>query len=110
MRTNEERIAAVHARAKDLDRERRARLVTILQTAGVAACFAMVILLGSVMPHLPGEIISGSVSSGMHASIFAGKSALGFIVIAIFAFLLGIVVTVFCFRLKEWQKRRDRET
>ena len=45
----------------------------------------------------------------MHASIFAGSGALGYIVIAIIAFLLGVALTMFCIRLREWQERKDKE-
>ena len=45
----------------------------------------------------------------MSASLFSGSGALGYIVIALLSFLLGVSVTVFCFRLKKWQDERDRE-
>ena len=35
-------------------------------------------------------------------------SSVVLLVIAILAFLLGILVTVFCFRLKKWMSEKDR--
>ena len=34
---------------------------------------------------------------------------LGFLVIALIAFVLGVAVTVFCFRLKKWNDEKDKE-
>ena len=45
----------------------------------------------------------------MSASIFSGSGYLGYIVIGIVAFLLGCAVTVFCFRLRKWQKDKENE-
>jgi hypothetical protein len=45
----------------------------------------------------------------MYASMFGNSNALGLIVIAIIAFLLGVSVAIFCFRLKDWKERKDEE-
>lgn len=34
---------------------------------------------------------------------------LSFLVIASIAFVLGVAVTVFCFRLKKWNDEKDKE-
>lgn len=39
----------------------------------------------------------------MHTNNFS------FIMIAAIAFILGAAVTVFCFRIKEWNDRKDKE-
>ena len=61
----------------------------------------MAVLLALFMPELTGFSVQGSVPVGMNASIFAQKETLGFIVIAILSFLLGVAVTIFCFYLKK---------
>ena len=43
----------------------------------------------------------------MNASIFSGTAALGYIVIGILAFVLGVGVTIFCFRFKKKQEEDD---
>ena len=53
--------------------------------------------------------ISSSVTPGgdlqsMSGSIFAGSSMLGYLVIGIIAFILGVSVTVFCYQVKKLQK------
>ncbi len=108
MWTNEERLAALHARASELEKERRAKRVRVLQTAGVCLCLAAVIALAALMPGLTASITPEAAADSMRASIFAGSRALGYIVIAVVAFLLGAAVTVFCFRLKKWRGGADK--
>ena len=111
MRTSEERIAAVHRRAAELDRQRSARDVKILQAAAAAASFAFVILLAGMFPRIAdqGTDPAAGAPETMNASIFSGSAAGGYIVIAVIAFLLGMFVTVFCFRLKRWKDDQNRK-
>ena len=112
MRTTEERIAAMHERAKEINRQKRTHRVRILQTVSIAACFAVVILMAVFMPNsaslaIPPGSTSNTSLSDMHASIFSENGAMSYVVIAIVAFLLGAAVTVFCFRLKKWQDQKN---
>ena len=108
MRTNDERLAALHKRAGEIDKENRKRRVRLIQFASCAACFLLVIGLALWMPVTEGTPLSGGTGS-MSASIFSGSGYLGYIVIGIVAFLLGCAVTVFCFRLRKWQKDKENE-
>ena len=91
MRTNEERIAAMHQRAKQLQYENRKRTSGYIQAAAVALSFA-------------GVSMKDAIPAGMHASIFSGSDALGYIIVSIVAFTLGAAVTIFCFYMKKWQE------
>ena len=115
MRTHKERIAAMHARAEEIEKEQRRRRVRIAQFGTAAASFAAVILLAVFMPQFapagPGlapESSAPAAPGDMQASIFSGSGALGYVLIAVIAFLLGAFVTAFCFRLKRWQDKKDR--
>ena len=111
MRTNEERIAAMHERAGELNRERRMRRVRILQAGSAAAAFAFVILLAVLVSGTApaGADSAAGAAAGLHASIFAGNGMIGYIVTAIIAFMLGAAVTVLCIRLRKWQREKDQE-
>lgn len=100
MRTNDERIAAMHTRAAEIRREQTKRRNTIIGAASVFACFLIVIAMGFVFPKIMTGRLPESDIDGMNASIFSGSDALGYSVIAVLAFLLGAAVTVFCFRLR----------
>ena len=106
MRTNEERIAEMHRRAAELEKNRRERVAKVLSFSAVAACLVMIIGLSFYIPRVMGTVnISGMarVTEGMNASLFATVGVLGYVVTGILAFLLGIAVTVLCFRLKMWK-------
>ena len=106
MRTNEERIAAMHRRAAELEKNRRERVAKVLSFSSVAACLVMIIGLSFSIPRVMDTMdISGMarVMEGMNASLFATAGVLGYVVTGILAFLLGIAVTVLCFRLKMWK-------
>lgn len=103
MRTNEERIAAMHKRAAEIEREDKNRKVLIMQGASVVVGLAAVIVLAFIMPGMAGSLAVESATSAARASIFSANNSLGYIVIAVIAFLFGISVAVFCFRLKKWR-------
>lgn len=109
MRTDKERIAAMHKRAAELEREKRGRTVRLIQAASVALCVLFLAGISLAMPKLAAVSGSDAAAQGMRASIFSENSALGYIVIGILAFLLGVCVTIFCFQLRKWQKDRDSE-
>ncbi len=96
MRTSEERINELHRRM-DAMNVRRYRLVT---AASFAACLLIVVIMAVVVSRLPLQQ-SGENVVGAMASIFAEQAYLGYIVIAILAFCLGSMVTVFCFRIRK---------
>ena len=110
MRTNEERIAALHTRAAELEKEKKEQRVRILQAVSAAVCFAAVIVLAFLMPGSAENFAGGSPQNGMSASMLSGSSVLGYIVIGIAAFLLGVSVTIFCFRLKKWEDGKNQQS
>jgi len=102
MRSNEERIELMHQRAAQFKKKENDKKIRYIQLTSLGFALAMVILLAFFMPGLTELSVQGSIPVGMNASIFAQKETLGFIVIAILSFLLGIAVTIFCFCLKKW--------
>ena len=109
MRTNEERIAAMHRRAGELRRAQRRKQVLLIQSATAAVSFAAVLLLAVFVPEVSGGTLPEPAPGTMNASIFFGNHVSAMIVIAVLSFLLGVALTVFCFRLKKWQDRKERE-
>ncbi|MBR4470203.1 MAG: hypothetical protein IKS54_02665 [Erysipelotrichaceae bacterium] len=100
MRTNEERITALHSRVVKYRRYRRIR------NTGICISLMMCVLETLLIPCVDiGDI--EMVSNGMVASIFNDASSLYLVLIAVLAFLLGVSVTIFCFYLKKWYERID---
>lgn len=107
MRTNEERIAAMHERAGELEKEKRRKKTRLAGMFGIGICLVLAICLAVLISGTE-IIVSPETGSGsMSGSIFSGSGALKSIVIGIIAFLLGVSATVFCFRLKKRNDSRD---
>lgn len=105
MRTNDERIAEMHARAAEMAGKQRAGRVRVAQSVAAVVSFAAVILLAVFMPKITSpEIAPGGADEGMQASMLSDSGSVSYVVIAIVAFLLGAAVTAFCFKLKKWQE------
>ena len=60
-------------------------------------------------PGIAARIQTGDYSGfETAASIFHGGAAFGYIVIGLLAFLLGVCVTVLCFRLRQMSREDDQ--
>ena len=113
MRSHEERVAETKRRIAKIEREKRRRRNTVTMASAVAACLALLIGASLAMPDIAASIQTGDYSGfETAASIFHGGAALGYIVIGLLAFLLGVCVTVLCFRLRQMSREdgQDRES
>ena len=109
MRSHEERVAETKRRIAKMEREKRLRRNTITMASAVAACLALLIGASLAMPGIAASIQTGDYSGfETAASIFHGGAALGYIVIGLLAFLLGVCVTVLCFRLRQMSREDDQ--
>ena len=113
MRSHEERVAETKRRIAKMEREKRLRRNTITMAFSVAACLALLIGASLAMPGIAARIQIGDYSGFETAArIFHGGAALGYIVIGLLAFLLGVCVTVLCFRLRQMSREdgQDKES
>ena len=111
MRSHEERVAETKRRIAKIEREKRRRRNTITMASAVAACLALLIGASLAMPGIAANIQAGDYSGfETAASIFHGGAALGYIVIGLLAFLLGVCVTILCFRLRQMHREDTRDT
>ena len=108
MRSHEERVAETKRRIAKIERAKRRRN-TITIASSVAACLALLIGASFAMPGIAANIQTVDYSGfETAASIFHSGAALGYIVIGLLAFLLGICVTVLCFRLRQMNREDDQ--
>ena len=109
MRSHEERVAETKRRIAAKQREKRLRRNTVTMASAVAACLVLLIGASFAMPDIAASIQTGDYSGfETAASIFHGGAALGYIVIGLLAFLLGVCVTVLCFRLRQMNRADDQ--
>ncbi len=113
MRSHEERITEAKRRIAKIEREKRLRRNTITMASAVAACLALLVGASLALPGITANIQTGDYSGfETAASIFHGGAALGYIVIGLLAFLLGVCVTVLCFRIRQLSREnaQDKES
>ena len=55
------------------------------------------------------SMLDGAAGDSLTASIFVRDGATGYIFVAVLAFVLGVVFTVFCVRLKRHMEDKERE-
>ena len=103
MRTSEERVRELHRRMAAMEREKRRRRVQLLCAAACTACLAVTVAMALVIASLPVRS-PGELAGSAAASIFADHASLGYVAVALLAFCLGAMVTVFCFRMKNHRK------
>ena len=113
MRSHEERVVETKRRIAKIERAKRLRRNTITMASAVAACLALLIGASLAMPGIAARIqINDYAGFETSASMYGGGAALGYIVIGLLAFLLGVCVTVLCFRLRQMNREngQDRES
>ena len=113
MRSHEDRVAETKRRIAARERKERQRRNKITVLAAAAACLALIVGVSLIMPGIAANIQTGDYSGfETAASIFHGGAALGYIVIGLLAFLLGVCVTVLCFRLRQmnWEDDQNNES
>lgn len=102
MRSTDERIAAVQMRSRALKRQRDHRRGIVATGLSAAACVAAIFGLAFYIPDAIGDASAiPSGTSGAFGSIVASNGALGFIVIGLVAFCLGVAVTLLCVKIRE---------
>lgn len=110
MRSNEERVAAVKRRSMELKQKSRQRRGRIVRLSSVAACLALIVGLSLAMPGIVGHFSDAALGySPMTASVFYGSGALGYIVIGLLGFALGVCVTVPCYLTRRSEREEEAE-
>ena len=111
MRSHEERVTETKRRIAKMEREKRRRRNTVTMASAVAACLVLLIGASLAMPGIAANIQTGDYAGfETAASMYGGSAALGYIVIGLFAFLLGVCVTILCFRLRQMHREDTRDT
>ena len=110
MRSHEERVAETKRRIAKIEREKRLRRNTITMASAVAACLALLIGASLAMPGIAASIQTGNYSGfETAASMYGGSDALGYIIVGLLAFLLGVCMTILCFRLRQMERDEKDE-
>ena len=109
MRSHEERVAETKRRIAKIEREKRLRRDRITMVSAAAACLVLLIGVSLAMPGIAASIQTGDYSGFETAASMYGGGALGYIVIGLLAFRLGVCVTVLCFRLRQMNREDGQD-
>ena len=107
MRTSEERITELHRRMGMLARNKQLRRIRSIYTGAVVASLALILFLSLGVSQKPMKVV-GIVPAFASASIFANHAALRYIVVGTVALCLGVLVTLFCLRLKRSMENEEQ--
>ena len=110
MRTDDERAGLIHKRTAEVKRKRKKKKQRALDAICIAACLILVVGIGLFLPGLAAGIAGSEVhhASGA-ASLVGSHAALGYILMGLLSFLLGVCVTVLLYRLHRRNEREQRE-
>lgn len=109
MRNTDERLAAVQRCVRELEQQKKYRQQRYISLFAAAACLVIIVGMGIAMPGIIAGISGGDYTNvGMMASIFSESSALGYILIGLLAFALGVCLTILCF-LQQANRQRHKE-
>ncbi|MGI6497968.1 MAG: DUF4179 domain-containing protein [Oscillospiraceae bacterium] len=106
MRSTEERVAAVKQRAKEMERQKQMRRSRGAVILSVAACLLFIITLAFAMPGIMADLPGGSYAyAGAAAGVFDGSGGFGYVLVGLLAFVLGVSVTILCYRIRLRNRR-----
>ena len=113
MLSHEERVSEVKRRIAANERAEKLRRGRITAASAAAACLALIVGCSFAIPNITAKLQPGDDPRfETAASIFNGSAALGYIAVGLLAFLLGVCVTILCFRLRQMNRedKQDQES
>ena len=110
MRSHEERVAEAKRRIAAGEQENRRQRDRRTVALAAAACLALLVGASLAMPGIAARIqINDYAGFETAAGIFRSSAALGYIVIGLLAFLLGVCLTILCFQLRRMHRENEQE-
>ena len=106
LKSNEQRIAEMHRRASNIDKNDRQVKVKLYYICAAAVTAAAMFFIVFILPGMSGNSALSETFDGMYGSVFSEGTALNYIVVGILAFVLGVALTIFCYKLNKWQKEK----
>jgi len=102
MRNLDEQLREIHTRSEKLKKARRDRRALALGGSLSCTCLVLIVI---VSLSLPSFSDAAAAQNSRYGSLILSAPYLGYVIIGVLAFLLGICVTLLCVHLA----RRGRE-
>lgn len=105
MRNTDDQLLEIRERSAKLKVERKKRRSVLL--SGISVCFCLVLIAAAAvsMSFVPEDSV---INNGIYGSLILTGRHLGWVVVGVLAFLLGVCVTLFCVRLRDSGDRWDK--
>ncbi|MCR5092457.1 MAG: hypothetical protein K6B72_00575 [Lachnospiraceae bacterium] len=103
--TDEEILKEALQRSKDVLRRRRERTGRVLAGTCAVLLAALIAVIGLMPAHLTGTYSESS----LYGSLMLGRETGGYVLVAVIAFLLGVIMTVLCMKLRDQTPRIGQE-
>ena len=108
MRTTEQQLQEIMKRAEILRENRAQKKRVLIDAISVLCCLVLLVGASVTLPRL--DTAADQSVSQHYGSLILGASYIGYVVIGVFAFALGVCVTLLCLHWKKLkQKERDRQ-
>ena len=95
VRTQEERIAMLHKRADDIERQRNRSAAVCW--CSISACLSVLLITCVVMEE---SAMHDAARTQMSGSSLLGDSTGGYVLAAVIAFFVGVIITALIFRYR----------
>ena len=107
MRSTDEQLREIMKRGDYIKEKKSSQKAAASFALAACACVALLIV---TTLYLPGLTTAGTPqANGHYGSLLLNTSYMGYVVIGILAFLLGVCVTMLCLHLRRLRKKeRDR--
>lgn len=106
MRSTDEQLREIMKRADAVSEKRTIRKHLQISAAAVCACAVLLAIVSVYLPRLD----ASPQESGLqrYGSLLLAAPYIGYVVVGLLTFALGVCATLFCIRLKEL-KEKERE-
>ena len=101
MRTYDEQLGQVMARASRLRAHASARRAATFDAVAAAVCLALLCFVFTTIPRL--DTAASDLAGAQYGSLVLTGPALSYVVICVLAFLLGVFVTLLVMHVRRWR-------
>ena len=101
MKTTDEQMNEIMRRSESLKAKKSMNDYLIGFSIAIAACLALIVLVGASIANVNPETTDNTVSQ--YGSLVISAPYMGYVVIGLLAFILGVLVTLLCRRIREFK-------
>ncbi len=107
MRSTDEQLREIMKRADHIKEKKSLQKAAASYALAACACIALLVVTSLYLPEV--SAVGGTDAPVRYGSLLLNASYMGYVVIGVLAFSLGVCMTLLCLRLRKLRKKeRDR--